>query len=371
MPANAQTVIQVMENWVPKHFAERDDRIGLQIGSLHKSIQTVLTALDVNEEVVDEAISLGAQLIIAHHAPLYRPLKSLRTDTAAGRMFEKCLKHDIAVYVAHTNLDVAPGGINDMMANLLNLHECTFLRQVYEDRLLKIAVYIPREHKSSVAQAMFAAGAGEIGAYRHCSFQSEGKGTFLPEEGTQPFIGQVGKLETVEECKLETVVQASRLKKVIAAMLKAHPYEEPAYDIFNLEQSGMQYGLGRVGKLPKPVTLSELCSTVKQAFDVPMVRVVGNLQQEMKKVAVLGGSGGKFVKDAQFAGADVLVTGDIDYHTAQDALADGMALIDPGHNVEKIMKQGVAIELNERLKKANLDVQVVASQINTEPFQFV
>lgn len=371
MPANGQTVIQVMESWVSKHYAEPEDRIGLQIGTLQKQVDRVLTALDVTEEVVDEAITQHAQLIIAHHAPIYRPLKNLRTDTAAGRVYEKCLKHDIAVYVAHTNLDVAPGGINDMMADLLQLEKRSFLRKVYEDQLYKFVVYVPKEALSAVRDAIFAAGAGTLGAYSHCSFQMEGTGTFMPGEGTNPFIGKAGKLEYVSEEKMETVVPASKLRRTIAAMMKAHPYEEPAYDVFPMVLEGKQYGLGRVGSLREPVSLSQLCETVKQVFDVPMLRFVGEPNRIVRKVAVLGGAGGKFVRDAQFAGADVLITGDIDYHTAQDAFADGIALIDPGHNVEKIMKQGVAKELTRRLKENGLEVNVIASRVNTEPFQFM
>jgi dinuclear metal center YbgI/SA1388 family protein len=320
---------------------------------------------------VDEAIALRAELIIAHHAIIYRPIKDLRTDTSAGRVYEKCLKHDIAVYISHTNLDVAPGGINDMMADMLDLRSRTYLKEVYEDTLYKLVVYVPEENKDAVIQAMFASGAGSIGDYSHCSFQTSGMGTFLPGEGTEPFIGTVGKLERVQEAKIETIVPESRLKKTVAAMIKAHPYEEPAYDVFPMKQPGVKHGLGRVGVLPEPLQASVLCEKVKRKFDVPMLRFVGDPSSLVRKVAVLGGAGGKYVKAAQYAGADVLVTGDIEYHTAQDALADGMMLIDPGHNIEKIMKQGVVDVLNREFASKKITVHAMASKVDTEPFRFM
>jgi dinuclear metal center YbgI/SA1388 family protein len=369
--ANGQTVIQLFEQWAPRRFAVPDDRIGLQLGTLNKPVSTVLTALDVTEAVVDEAAALGAELIIAHHALIFRPLKSINTDTAAGRIIEKCLRSHIAIYAAHTNLDTAPGGINDMMADALGLTDRTHLEEIHEDALYKLIVYVPEPNVAAVSEAMFAAGAGSIGDYSCCSFRSRGTGTFLPGEGTNPYIGAAGRLEEVPEVKVETVVPASRLKQAVAAMIKAHPYEEPAYDVFPQQLPGMKYGLGRVGRLPEPVTLKALCERVKQAFDVPMVRAVGNPDRMIEKVAVLGGSGSKYAAHARFAGADVLITGDIDYHTAQDALADGLALIDPGHNAEKIMKRGVADQLTRMLAERKLNVRVVASQIDTEPFRFV
>jgi dinuclear metal center YbgI/SA1388 family protein len=361
----------LFEQWVPKRYAVPDDRIGLQIGTLDKPVSTVLTALDVTEAVVEEAAALGAGLIIAHHALIYRPLKTVCTDTPSGRIIEKCLRHDIAVYVAHTNLDTAPGGINDMMADALGLIDRTILEEVHEDELYKLIVYVPEPNVAAVSEAMFAAGAGSIGDYRNCSFRSHGTGTFLPGEGTHPYIGEAGRMEEVPEVKVETIVPASRLKQAVAAMIKAHPYEEPAYDIFPQQLPGAKYGLGRVGRLPEPMKLKDLCEQVKRAFDVPMVRAVGDPERMIAKAAVLGGSGGRYVSAARFAGADVLITGDIDYHAALDALADGFALIDPGHNVEKIMKRGVAETLGRMLKERKLKVEVVASQVDTEPFRFV
>ncbi|MCZ8518734.1 MULTISPECIES: Nif3-like dinuclear metal center hexameric protein [Paenibacillus] len=371
MYAKGQAVIALMEELAPKSYAVADDKIGLQIGTLQKEIRKVLVALDVTDEVVEEAIREDANLIIAHHAVIFRPLPHIQTDTPAGRLYEKLIKHDIAVYISHTNLDVADGGINDMMAEAIGLTVTEPLDEVHTDKLKKLVVFVPKDAAEKVREAMFSAGAGGIGRYSHCSFNIDGTGTFLPGEGTDPYIGRKGQLEEVSEVRVETILPQSVERKVVQAMLKAHPYEEVAYDLYSLDLKTRTFGLGRAGKLPKPVTLQELCEKVKEVFEVPMLRVVGDPGKVIRKAAVLGGSGARYVRHAQFAGADVLVTGDIDYHTAHDALAAGMAIIDPGHNVEKIMKQGVASYLERKLAERKWATGVIASGINTEPFRFV
>ncbi|MNI06674.1 putative GTP cyclohydrolase 1 type 2 [compost metagenome] len=371
MLAKGQTVIQLFEQWVPKHYAMPDDKIGLQLGTLQKDIRKVLIALDVTDEVVEEAIHIGADLIIAHHAIIFRALAHLQTDTPHGRLYEKLIKHDIAVYIAHTNLDVADGGVNDMLSAALGLEISGHLEDVHTEKLQKLVVFVPQTHDEAVRNALFTAGAGWIGKYSRCSFNIPGEGTFQPEAGAKPFIGEAGRLERVQEVRIETIVPESLQRKAVQAMLKAHPYEEVAYDLYPMDLKGRVFGLGRVGRLPETVTLRELAERAKEVYGVPAVRVVGDLSQPVRKVAVLGGSGGRYVRHAQFAGADVLVTGDIDYHTAHDALAAGMTIIDVGHNVEKIMKQGVASVLAAKLKEKKSETEVIASTVNTEPFQFV
>jgi dinuclear metal center YbgI/SA1388 family protein len=371
MFAKGQTVVQLMEQLAPKHYAVPDDKIGLQLGTLRKEVAKVLVALDVTEEVADEAIREKAELIIAHHAIIFRPLSHLQTDSPAGKLYEKLIKNDIAVYIAHTNLDVAEGGINDLMAKALNLHVTGHLEDVHTDKLKKLVVFVPETHQDKVRDAMFAAGAGWIGGYSHCSFNLNGTGTFMPREGTNPFIGAQGKLEKAAEVRIETVVPESELKRVVQAMLRAHPYEEVAYDVYPMDLNGRTFGLGRVGSLPEAVCLDDFARQVKQALDVPFVRVVGDPAREVRKVAVLGGSGSRYVRHALFAGADVLVTGDIDYHTAHDALAAGIALIDPGHNAEKIMKKHVTEWLNQRFAEQKISTRAIASTVDTETFRLV
>jgi dinuclear metal center YbgI/SA1388 family protein len=367
--ANGHEIIQLFEQFSPKSLAMEGDKIGLQIGRLNKKIDRVMVALDVLEEVIDEAIEKNVQLIIAHHPPIFRPLKNVLTDTVQGRMIEKLIKHDIAVYAAHTNLDVAIGGVNDLLAEALGLEKTEVLVPTYETKLKKIVVYVPAVDADNIRQVVGNAGAGSIGNYSNCSFSTEGKGRFLPGENTNPHIGQRGQLEEVDEVRIETIVPEHLLKKVITAMIKAHPYEEVAYDVYPVENKGEVLGLGRIGMVKK-MTLAEFAEKVKNAFEVDKVRVVGDPTSIVKKVAVLGGDGNKYFNHAKFKGADVYVTGDIYYHTAHDAMMQGLNMIDPGHNVEKVMKKGVTDILKKLCLDSGYEVEIFPSELNTDPFQF-
>jgi len=371
MFANGQTVIQFVEGLAPKSLAMEGDKIGLHVGTLQKPVKKVMVALDVLEPVVDEAIEQGVDLIVAHHAVIYRPLKHLRTDLPAGRLYEKLIKHDIAVYTAHTNLDVAEGGINDWLAEAIGLTEIDVLDVTTQDAWKKLVVYVPLTHRDAVFQAVADAGAGWVGNYSHCSFQLTGTGTFLPREGTNPHIGEQGKLERVEEVRLEMIMPASRQAAVLKAMKAAHPYEEVAFDIIPLDLAGKGLGIGRIGTLPQPMRLRELALRVKETFQLQGLRVVGDLEAAVKRVAVVGGDGSSFAGKAAFRGADVFLTGDIGYHIAHDAQAQGLSIIDAGHNIEKIMKQKLAAYLRERLQQNGYRTEVMESVVHTDPFQFL
>ncbi|KOP83474.1 hypothetical protein AMS60_13860 [Bacillus sp. FJAT-21945] len=367
---NGHEIIQLFEQFSPKSYAMEGDKVGLQIGRLNKPIENVMIALDVLEEVVDEAIEKNVQLIIAHHPPIFRPLKAIATETPAGKIIEKLIKHNIAVYAAHTNLDVASGGVNDMLAEALQLTDTEVLYPTYETKLKKLVVYVPEENAEELKHALGNAGAGAIGNYSHCSFSSTGIGQFLPGEGTNPHIGQTGKLEMVKEERIETIFPEHFEKRILSAMFKSHPYEEVAYDIYSLENKGEILGLGRIGDIPE-MSLAEFASHVKRCLDVKGVRVVGDMADKVKRVAVLGGDGNKYFTSAKFKGADVYVTGDMYYHVAHDAMMMGLNIVDPGHNVEKVMKKGVAKQLEKMCKEKGYDVSIFASELHTDPFQFV
>lgn len=371
MSVHAETVIQWLEAFAPKHLAVEGDKIGLQIGTLNKRVKKVLVTLDVTEEVVEEAIHNQVDLIIAHHAVIFKPLANLRTDIPLGRMIANLLTHDIAVYVAHTNLDITMGGVNDWLAERLGLVETEVLSVTHQEKLKKLVTFVPLAHEQAVRQALGDAGAGWIGNYSHCTFRVEGTGTFLPQENTNPYIGEKGKLEEVQEVRMETIFPEQIERKVLQALFKAHPYEEVAYDIYPLDNQGASYGLGRIGRLPQKLSLKEFVELVKQAFDVPRCRVVGDLERKVEKVAIVGGDGNKYMHAALFKGADVYVTGDVYYHTAQDALLYGLAMVDPGHHIEKVMIEGVKQVLAQAAQKAKADVEIMASQIKTEPFSFI
>ncbi|WP_017755812.1 Nif3-like dinuclear metal center hexameric protein [Calidifontibacillus oryziterrae] len=369
--ANGQEIIQAFEKLAPKSLAMDGDKIGLQLGTLNKPIKKIMVTLDVLETVIDEAIENNVDLIIAHHPVIYNPLKTIVTDNPAGRIVEKCLKHNIAVYAAHTNLDVAIGGVNDLLASALNLQNVEVLVPTYEDQLKKLVVFVPEDYADQVRDAISAAGAGHIGNYSHCTYNLDGVGTFLPLDGTNPYIGKKGRLEKVNEVRIETILPNSIQTKVVRAILNTHPYEEPAYDIYPLENKGELLGLGRIGYLPEEMTLRHFASYVKKSLDVQGVRVVGDLDSNIRKVAVLGGDGNKYWSKAKFKGADVYVTGDIYYHVAHDAMMAGLKMVDPGHNVEKVMKKGVERYLQDFLAEKKFETKVICSSVNTDPFQFL
>lgn len=367
---NGYEIIQLFEQWSPKKYALDGDPVGVHVGQLNRPVEKVLVTLDVNEAVVDEAIRKGANLIIAHHPPIFRPLKNIATDTIQGRMIEKCIKHDITFYAAHTNLDVAVGGVNDLLADKLSLQDTKVLEETYAETLYKLIVFCPDSHTKEVRAALGRAGAGAIGEYTDCSFTSAGEGRFTPGTNANPYSGKIGQEKVASEEKVEVIVPEPLKQRVLKAMLSAHPYEEPAYDWIQLAQSGQALGLGRVGQLNEPMTLDAFAEKVKEVFEVPALRFVGDPQKMIRKVAVLGGDGNKYIYAAKRSGADVLVTGDLYYHVAHDAEALDLAVVDPGHNIEKVMIEGVANYMAKACEQEKFDVKFIESKVITEPFQF-
>ncbi|ANC77900.1 Nif3-like dinuclear metal center hexameric protein [Fictibacillus phosphorivorans] len=369
--ANGQYIISLLESFAPKKMAVEGDPIGLQVGSLNKPVQKVMIALDVLESVVDEAIEGKVDLIIAHHPLLYRPLKKIDISTSKGKVIEKLIKNDIAVYAAHTNLDVTSLGVNEWLADQLQLMNTEVLSTTYEDKLVKLSVFVPRTHEEQVKDAIGNAGAGHIGNYSHCTFTSNGIGTFTPLEGTSPYIGKQGQLEKVEEVKIESILPESIQKMVISAMKKAHPYEEVAYDLYPLLNKGEELGIGKIGKLSKEMNLQEFVEHVKKVFGLSHLRVIKGKNSSIKKVAVVGGDGNKYIYPALYKGADVLVTGDIYYHNAHDAQEEGLTIIDAGHHIEQIMKSKLKDLLEQKLMNHKYETEVVKSNIVTDPFSFM
>lgn len=370
MAVNGQEIIRLFETWSPKKLAcMENDPIGLAIGTLNKPVSNVLVTLDVNDAVVNEAIDKGCELIIAHHPPIFRKLANIRTDNPAGALYEKLIKNDIAVYAAHTNLDVATGGVNDLLADALQLQNCTILEQTYSEKLMKLIVFEQKDNAEALRTALMNAGAGTIGNYKGCSFTTYGEGRFFPEDGANPTKGQVGALHVEDEARIEVVFPQSTKNRVLKAMLNAHSYEEPAYDLYTMDIDVNEMGLGRIGRLAEPMTLRQFAEHVKTQLDVPFVRIVGDGESVVSKVAVVGGDGNKYIYAAKRAGADVFVTGDMYFHTAQDAEAIGLNIVDPGHHVEKVMIPGVANKMRTLCDK--LDVQFIESNVHTEPFTCV
>jgi dinuclear metal center YbgI/SA1388 family protein len=286
-------------------------------------------------DVLEEARAMHAELIVTHHPLLFRGIKRVTPDDLVPGLVLGLAEHGIALYSIHTNLDAARDGVSFELARRLGVRDVTFLSGL-EDVVRKLVTFVPPEHADAVHQAMAAAGAGRIGAYEACAFRSEGTGQFRPGSGSTPHIGQPGgPLESVREIRLEMEVVSHRVSAVLDALREAHPYEEVAYDLYPVEQSYRDAGLGAVGQLPEPLALGAFLDRVADVLASPGLRYAGDPERPVQRIAVCGGSGSDFIPLARRAGADVYVTADITYHTWFNVMAtDGtidMALVDPGH----------------------------------------
>ncbi len=369
MPVKCQTIINLIEQFAPKKLAEDWDNVGLQIGDPAQETGGVLVTLDVNPKVIEEAESLDVNLVISHHPLIFEPLKGIRADLPLGRMLTDIIRKGIGIYCVHTNLDSAREGVNQVLADLFQLADVEVLNPDKIEKLYKIVVFIPESHTETVREAMTGAGAGWIGNYSDCTFTAHGTGTFKAAEGCNPFLGRVGVIEKAAEVRLETIVQENQAARVIKAMLKAHPYEEVAYDVYLLANPGQKLGIGRIGRLPKPVALRQFIDTVKKMLKVSTVRYGGNPEAQVQKVAVCGGSGGGLIHKAVFAGADVLLTGDLKYHDAQEAVSMGLNFVDAGHYAtENPVTDKLARFLDKALAAKNSLIPIYVSQLNSDPF---
>ncbi len=336
-------VIAAVDRLAPFALAEPWDHVGLQVGAADDELPcgaagaadvapVVLVALEVDDAVLDEARRLGAPVVVSHHPLIFDPLERLSDDTLAGRLALRAAREGVAVIAAHTSLDKARGGMADVIAGLLGLEAAAPLAPAAAD-VLKLVGFVPEDDADLVRKALFASGAGVIGEYEHCSWSVSGQGTFFGREGTSPAAGASGRDETVSELRLEVVFPRRLRRRVVGAYVAAHPYEEPAYDVVPLENEIASLGLGRLGALPAPITLAALAAEVAAVLRLPSVRYAGDGRREVSRVAVLPGSGAEAIARGVAQVADVLITGDVKYHEARAAQAQGLALIDAPHGV--------------------------------------
>ena len=364
-----QDVQHIVELWAPTEIAWERDNVGLQVGSRDKQVQRILVALDVNDEVVLEAKRKNVDLVITHHPLLFRQPKSITPSDRVGKIIISLVQNDIALYAAHTNFDFTSGGVSFALAEALGLQQVTFLDRQQEG-LRKIAVFVPPEHVERVAEAMAAAGAGVLGRYDHCSFRSEGTGTFRGGEGAKPFLGEAGKLEQVKEIRLEMIAPRWKTDEVVGAMRAAHPYEEVAYDIYVLENPSVQYGVGAIGALPGAVKLKKFLQVIKDKLGVSSLRFCGDEDQQVQTVAVCGGSGSDLIDVAVRRKADVFVTADVRYH-AFEAARGRIALVDAGHfETEQPSLDRLVEHLQREIALRKERVEVVKTSVNTNPVHY-
>lgn len=367
MSIKCQTIIEIIERLAPKSLAEEWDNIGLQIGDPEVEVEKILISLDLTEEVVEEAIDNKVDMIVTHHPFIFKPLKSIRTDLASGKLIKKIIKNDINLYTAHTNLDKAKNGLNDMLSKKIRLKKVELLLPTDKEMLFKIVVFIPKGFEHKIRGAIGDAGAGWIGNYSHCTFSTLGIGTFKPLEGSNSFIGEKGKIEKVEEYRMETIVTEENLAKTIKAITSSHPYEEVAYDIYPLKNTGYSYGLGRIGKLDKVLSYNDFIGVIKELLNLSYIRVGGVKKEYISKVALCTGSGGELIHRAALLGADAFITGDIKYHDAQFAKELNILVVDAGHfATEIIIMEELKNYLNKEITILNKDIKIITSKTNKD-----
>ncbi|CCQ97363.1 conserved hypothetical protein [[Clostridium] ultunense Esp] len=330
-------IIKLLDQWASPNLIDEWDNTGFQIGDPEKEVSKVLISLDLDRKVFEKAVDENVQMIITHHPIIFKPLKRIAKLSYKEKLVYDLIREDIVVYNAHTNLDLAIDGVNDALANILEIKNTEPIKIIFEESLYKLVVFVPRDHANTIRKVLGEAGAGWIGNYSHCTYNIEGIGTFMPLEGTNPFIGEAYVLEEVEETRIEAIVEEKKLSRVVDEMIKHHPYEEVAYDIYPLKNKGKVYGYGRIGEV-KERPLFNYLDIIKESLKVNKIIVYGNQIKTIRKVAVCGGSGSSFIHDAYRKGADIFITGDVKYHEAQYANELGLTIIDASHyHTEKVV----------------------------------
>lgn len=357
----------------PESDAEGWDATGLQVGDPDDPVRAVLVCLDVTPAVLDEASERGTDLVLAHHPLLFRPLPRLTPASAAGRVALAAARRGLSVLAAHTNLDAAVDGTSTPVVDLLGLVDVVPLSPTpaRADRA-KLVTFVPAEATSAVLAALSAAGAGVIGEYDECSFRVAGTGTFRPSAQASPAVGESGRRNEVPEDRLEVVVPTSRVAAAVAALRAAHPYEEVAVDVhplLALPPVGPAKGIGRVGDLPQPLPLRGVAGRIRTRLPAPHLRLAGDPDAPVRRVAVCGGAGDSLVDAARRARADVYVTGDLRHHVVLDALTQGLAMIDAGHHATEVAALPSFVErLRAVAASRDLAAPLLASVVATDPW---
>jgi dinuclear metal center YbgI/SA1388 family protein len=364
-------IVGIINKKYPFTLAENWDNVGLQLGDASSEITRIMVALDPLPQVIASALAHQCQLLVTHHPLLFTPLRQITASTSTGKSLLQAAQGGLALLAMHTNYDIAEDGLNDLLAKHIGLEKTLPLKITCREELVKLVVFVPTEQFSQVRSALLPH-TESIGNYRDCSFSAAGEGTFLPLEGAQPAIGVIGELETVAEQRLELLVHKAQLPKAIRALIAAHPYEEPAYDCYPLLNEAAAIGLGRIGSLSKAVTLSDWALTVSRQLGSSSIRYVGEPSRLIKKIAICSGSGASLLRDAVRSGADVLLTGDVKYHEAREAEAQGLALLDAGHfATEIIMVEAIRNFLASSLSRAGHSVDIISAENEQDPFKTI
>ncbi|MFN3952684.1 MAG: Nif3-like dinuclear metal center hexameric protein [Thermaurantimonas sp.] len=360
------SIAAALADFAPDMLSEDYDNTGLLIGSPLQRVSKVLLAYEITEEVVREAVHEGCQLIITHHPLIFKSMKKLTEQSPEEKLIASLIRHNIGHIALHTNADNIPTGVNKALANQLGIQNFKILKPG-KDKLYSLVVFIPDEAFDRVEAAIFDAGAGRIGNYSHCGYALSGTGSFLPLENASPAIGRIHQLERVSERRLEVIVPGRRLRTVLSAMLKAHPYEEVAHFIQPLQNTDPESGSGGIGYLSKPMNYLEFVQMAKNALKANLIRASNQHPDTVQKVAFCGGAGAFLIPYAKEQGADVFISGDIKYHDF--FMADSsFGILDAGHCETEWM---ILNEIADYLNKKFHTFAVRISNVQTNPIKIL
>ncbi|MEW5799728.1 MAG: Nif3-like dinuclear metal center hexameric protein [Bacteroidota bacterium] len=368
-PVTVKEFQKEFENITPPAIAWKGDNVGLQVGRGSDTITNILVSLDATMDVAVEAKKKKANLIVTHHPLLFHPIKNVTSQSRAGALVLYLAEHNINLYAAHTNLDSVRWGVNFVLAQTLGLKNISILSPLHES-LTKIAVFVPQKYVEQVAAAMHDAGAGTFTKYDTCSFRTEGTGTFRGMNNAKPFLGQVGKVERAEETRLEMLCETWKINSVIAAMTKAHPYEEVAYDVYPLMNNNTEYGLGAIGNFDTPMGSNSFLKLIKTTLQTGSLRFSKG-PASIQRVAVCGGSGSELINEAASLGADAMITADVKYHTFQE-FEGKILLVDAGHyETERHVLPVVGNKIREIVRKRKSSTKVFITEHTTNPIHYI
>jgi dinuclear metal center YbgI/SA1388 family protein len=366
-PMKIKDIAEQIEKIAPLNLALDWDNVGLLIGDVQKNVKNILLTIDITKDVIAEAKRLKTDLIVSYHPVIWDGLKTV-TSEGPGSIVYELIRSNIAVFSVHTALDITTGGVNDGLAEIIGIQDGKPIGDYVvnpADDKYKLVVFVPAEALAKVSNAIFAAGAGAIGNYSNCGFNTDGTGTFLPMDGAKPAIGKKGRLEKVLEIRFETVVPAAKLDKVITAMKKAHPYEMPAFDIIKLHDSQNKFGLGRIGRLAKPLQIEQIIRRIKTKTGAKAAGIIGKEKRLVKTAAVCAGSCSKIINLVIAAKADLYLTGELKHHQALAAQEAGLTCICLSHSVsERFMLKKLAKRLQKQLNSVTISV----STKDADPF---
>ncbi len=354
-------IVKTLETWAPLALQEDYDNSGLLAGDPEAEISRALVSLDLTPDVIREAVDTKSQLVISHHPFIFTGLKRILAGTSEYDILKTALGAGIAIYAIHTNLDNSSTGLNRFLCDRLGLKDCTILDPA-KGHLFKLVTFCPAGHADVVRQALFSAGAGHIGNYDSCSYNTEGFGTFRALEGATPFVGEINRLHSEPEVRIEAVFPGFAEKGLITALKKSHPYEEVAFDIYPLANTFPFAGAGMIGTLDTDLTPAEFLRQVKELVRIPVIRHSAATRKSIRRVALCTGSGSFLIERARAAGADAFLTGDLKYHDFQKT-AGGMLLADIGHHESEIWaKELISSVLNQNFP--NFAVLISAAEKN-------